>query len=80
AGGIRSDSVYGPGEITGGDIFNTLPFPNTVISLELTGEELVETLESQVVTLESETGQNFGEEISQQTSGLRFEWVPHDDA
>ncbi|WP_233127186.1 5'-nucleotidase C-terminal domain-containing protein [Halorubrum sp. SD612] len=60
AGGIRSDSVYGPGEITGGDIFNTLPFPNTVVSLELTGEELVETLESQVVTLESDTGQNFG--------------------
>ncbi|OYR76968.1 bifunctional metallophosphatase/5'-nucleotidase, partial [Halorubrum ezzemoulense] len=80
AGGIRSDSVYGPGEITGGDIFNTLPFPNTVVSLEITGEELVETLESQVVTLESDTGQNFGEEISQQTSGLRFEWVPHDDA
>ncbi|SNR23098.1 2',3'-cyclic-nucleotide 2'-phosphodiesterase/5'-or 3'-nucleotidase, 5'-nucleotidase family [Halorubrum ezzemoulense] len=80
AGGIRSDSVYGPGEITGGDIFNTLPFPNTVVSLELTGEELVETLESQVVTLESDTGQNFGEEISQQTSGLRFEWVPHNDA
>ena len=80
AGGIRSDSVYGPGEITGGDIFNTLPFPNTVISLELTGEELVETLESQVITLESDTGQSFGEEISQQTSGLRFEWVPHADA
>ncbi|SFR51525.1 2',3'-cyclic-nucleotide 2'-phosphodiesterase/5'-or 3'-nucleotidase, 5'-nucleotidase family [Halorubrum sodomense] len=80
AGGIRSDSVYGPGEITGGDIFNTLPFPNTVVSLELTGEELVETLESQVVTLESATGQSFGEEISQQTSGLRFEWVPHEDA
>jgi 2',3'-cyclic-nucleotide 2'-phosphodiesterase (5'-nucleotidase family) len=80
AGGIRSDSVYGPGEITGGDIFNTLPFPNTVISLELTGEELVETLESQVITLESDTGQSFGEEISQQTSGLRFEWVPHEDA
>ena len=80
AGGIRSDAVYGPGEITGGDIFNTLPFPNTVISLELTGEELVETLESQVITLESDTGQSFGEEISQQTSGLRFEWVPHEDA
>lgn len=78
AGGIRSDSVYGPGEITGGDIFNTLPFPNTLVTLELTGEELVETLESQVVTLESETGQSFGEEISQQVSGVRFEWVPHE--
>ncbi|MFW5949257.1 MAG: bifunctional metallophosphatase/5'-nucleotidase [Halolamina sp.] len=80
AGGIRSDAVYGPGEITAGDVFNTLPFPNTVVSLELTGEELVETLESQIVTLESDTGQEFGEEVSQQVSGVRFEWVPHEDA
>jgi hypothetical protein len=36
-------------------------------------------LASQVVTLESETGQQFGEEISQQTSGVQFEWVPHED-
>ncbi|MFO8115091.1 MAG: 5'-nucleotidase C-terminal domain-containing protein [Halorubrum sp.] len=80
SGGIRSDSVYGPGEITGGDIFNTLPFPNTLVTLELTGEELIEALASQIVTLESDTGQNLGEEVSQQTSGVRFEWVPHDDA
>jgi 2',3'-cyclic-nucleotide 2'-phosphodiesterase (5'-nucleotidase family) len=80
AGGIRSDAVYGPGEITGGDVFNTLPFPNTLVTLELTGEELVETLESQIVTLESDTGQEFGEEVSQQVSGVRFEWVPHEDA
>jgi len=78
AGGIRSDAVYGPGEITGGDVFNTLPFPNTTVVLELTGEELVEALESQIVTLESDTGQNFGEEVSQQVSGVRFEWVPHE--
>jgi len=80
SGGIRSDSAYGPGEITGGDIFNTLPFPNSLVTLELTGEELVEALESQIVTLESETGQDLGEEVSQQTSGVRFEWVPHEDA
>ena len=80
AGGIRSNATYGPGEITGGDVFNTLPFPNTVVSLELTGEELVEALESQIVTLESGTGQEFGEEVSQQVSGVRFEWVPHEDA
>jgi 2',3'-cyclic-nucleotide 2'-phosphodiesterase (5'-nucleotidase family) len=80
AGGIRSNAVYGPGEITGGDVFNTLPFPNTLVTVELTGAELKETLASQVVTLESDTGQDFGEEISQQTSGVRFEWVPHEDA
>ena len=77
AGGIRSDSVYGPGNITGGDVFNTLPFGNTVVSVNLTGAQLRETLASQVVTLESEAGQQYGAEISQQVSGVRFEWVPH---
>jgi 2',3'-cyclic-nucleotide 2'-phosphodiesterase (5'-nucleotidase family) len=80
AGGIRSNRVYGPGNITGGDVFNTLPFPNTLVTVELTGSELKQTLASQVVTLESETGQEFGAEISQQVSGVRFEWVAHDGA
>ncbi|MFD1514693.1 bifunctional metallophosphatase/5'-nucleotidase [Halomarina rubra] len=80
AGGIRSNSVYGPGPITGGDVFNTLPFPNTVTTVEVTGAELKATLASQIVTLESETGQQYGEEISQQVSGVQFEWVPHEDA
>ncbi|AUV80547.1 bifunctional metallophosphatase/5'-nucleotidase [Salinigranum rubrum] len=80
AGGIRSNRMYGPGNITGGDVFNTLPFPNTLVTVELTGSELRETLASQVVTLESDTGQEFGAEISQQVSGVRFEWVAHDDA
>jgi 2',3'-cyclic-nucleotide 2'-phosphodiesterase (5'-nucleotidase family) len=80
AGGIRSNRIYGPGNITGGDVFNTLPFPNTLVTVELTGGELRETLASQVVTLESETGQEFGAEISQQVSGVRFEWIAHEDA
>ncbi|WP_224333301.1 bifunctional metallophosphatase/5'-nucleotidase [Haloprofundus halobius] len=78
AGGIRSDASYGPGELTGGDVFNVLPFDNTLTTLELTGEDLVETLASQVVTLESETGQQYGAEVSQQVSGVRFEWVGHE--
>jgi 5'-nucleotidase/UDP-sugar diphosphatase len=78
AGGIRSNAVYGPGEITGGDVFNTLPFANTLVSLELTGAELIEALARQVVTLESPTGQEFGAEISQQVSGVRFEWIAHE--
>ncbi|MFB6228622.1 MAG: 5'-nucleotidase C-terminal domain-containing protein, partial [Halobacteriales archaeon] len=80
AGGIRSDAIYGPGNITGGDVFNTLPFPNTVVTLEVTGATLREALASQVVTLQSSTGQQFGAEISQQTSGVSFEWVPHESA
>jgi 5'-nucleotidase/UDP-sugar diphosphatase len=78
AGGIRSDAVYGPGNITGGDVFNTLPFGNEVVTVELTGHELEETLASQVTTLESEAGQQYGEEIAMQVSGVRFEWVGHE--
>ncbi len=78
AGGIRSNAVYGPGVLTGGDVFSTLPFPNTLVTVELTGAQLREALASQVVTLESETGEGFGEEISQHVSGVRFEWVPHE--
>ncbi|WP_224270566.1 bifunctional metallophosphatase/5'-nucleotidase [Haloprofundus salinisoli] len=78
SGGIRSDAAYGPGELTGGDVFNVLPFANTLTTLELTGEELVETLASQVVTLESEVGQQYGAEVSQQVSGVRFEWIGHE--
>ncbi|WP_254535587.1 bifunctional metallophosphatase/5'-nucleotidase [Halomarina litorea] len=80
AGGIRSNAVYGPGPITGGDVFSTLPFANTLVTVELTGAELKEVLASQLVTLESETGQQYGEEVSQQVSGVRFEWVPHENA
>jgi 2',3'-cyclic-nucleotide 2'-phosphodiesterase (5'-nucleotidase family) len=80
AGGIRSDAIYGPGNITGGDVFNTLPFTNTVVKLEVTGATLREALASQLVTLESSPGQEFGAEISQQTSGVSFEWVPHESA
>jgi len=85
AGGIRSNTVYAPNAsaddpvgVTGGDVFNTLPFPNTLVTFELTGSELRAVLASQVVTLESDTGQAFGQEISQQVSGVRFEWVAHE--
>ncbi|WP_423743373.1 5'-nucleotidase C-terminal domain-containing protein (plasmid) [Haladaptatus sp. SPP-AMP-3] len=78
AGGIRSNSVYGPGNVTGGDVFNTLPFGNEVVTVELTGRELEETLASQVTPLESEAGQKYGAEMAMQVSGVRFEWVGHE--
>ncbi len=78
AGGIRSDAAYGPGGLTGGDVFNVLPFDNTLTTVELTGAELIETLVSQVVTLESETGEQYGTEVSQQVSGVTFEWIGHE--
>ncbi|WP_223301886.1 bifunctional UDP-sugar hydrolase/5'-nucleotidase [Haladaptatus sp. R4] len=78
AGGIRSNGVYGPGNITGGDVFNTLPFGNKVVTVRLTGAQLKETLASQITTMESDAGQQYGAEMSMQVSGVRFEWVGHD--
>jgi 5'-nucleotidase/UDP-sugar diphosphatase len=72
AGGIRSNEVYGPGNITGGDVFNTLPFGNTLVTVELTGAELEETLESQVITVGPDNP--YDAEISQQVSGVSFKW------
>ncbi|MCT9095520.1 bifunctional UDP-sugar hydrolase/5'-nucleotidase [Haloarchaeobius sp. HME9146] len=78
AGGIRSNSVYGPGNVTVGDVYNVLPFRNTLVTVELTGAELKQLLASQVVTLESETGQRFGSEAQLQVSGVTYEWVGHE--
>jgi 2',3'-cyclic-nucleotide 2'-phosphodiesterase (5'-nucleotidase family) len=78
AGGIRSNAIYGPGNITVGDVYNILPFRNTLVTVELTGAELEQLLASQVVTLESDTGQNYGPEAQLQVSGVTYEWVGHE--
>ena len=80
AGGIRTDEVYPPGNVTVGDATSILPFTNTLVTVRLNGSQLREVLASQVVTLSSEEGQQYGTEISQQVSGVRFEWVPHEGA
>ncbi|WP_135853529.1 bifunctional metallophosphatase/5'-nucleotidase [Halorussus salinus] len=79
AGGIRSNSVYGPGNLTVGDVYNMLPFQNTLVTVELTGAELEEVLASQIVTLESDEGQQYGAEAKLQVSGVTYEWVGHND-
>jgi PGF-CTERM protein len=79
AGGIRSNSVYGPGNLTVGDVYNMLPFQNTLVTVELTGAQLEQVLASQVVTLESEEGQQYGPEAKLQVSGVTYEWVGHND-
>ncbi|WP_232701599.1 bifunctional metallophosphatase/5'-nucleotidase [Halobacterium wangiae] len=78
AGGIRSNSIYGPGNVTVGDVYNILPFQNTLVTVELTGAELKQLLASQVVTLESETGQLYGAEAQLQVSGVTYEWASHE--
>jgi 5'-nucleotidase/UDP-sugar diphosphatase len=79
SGGIRSNAVYGPGNVTAGDVYNILPFRNTLVTVELTGTELKQLLASQVVTLESYTGQRYGVEAQLQVSGVTYEMASHED-
>jgi 5'-nucleotidase/UDP-sugar diphosphatase len=72
AGGIRSNSVYGPGEITAGDVYSILPFGNSLVTVELTGAELKQLLASQVTT--ARTGE-FGGQAQLQVSGVQYEWA-----
>ena len=77
AGGIRSNSVYGPGEITGEDIQNILPFPNEIQVYELTGAQLRDFLEAAMRPMPGD----FGAQPALQASGVQFEWFGHfDDA
>ena len=79
AGGIRSNGQYGPGNITAGDVYNMLPFNNHLTTVELTGSELEQLLASQVITLESETGQQYDAESQLQVGGVTYEWYTHND-
>jgi PGF-CTERM protein len=80
AGGIRSNGQYGPGNITAGDVYNMLPFNNYLVTVELTGSEIEQLLASQVVTLESETGQQYDAEAQLQVSGVTYEYYSHNDS
>ncbi|WP_353634128.1 bifunctional UDP-sugar hydrolase/5'-nucleotidase [Halobacterium sp. NMX12-1] len=78
AGGIRSDAQYGPGNLTAGDVFSVLPFNNHLVTVELTGAQLEQVLQSQVVTAESDTGQQYDAEAQLQVSGVTYEWLGHE--
>lgn len=66
SGGIRGNRVIPAGPITKRDIRGLLPFTNTVVLLELTGEALRAALERSVDELPRPTGHFL------QTSGLAF--------
>ncbi|MFB6252381.1 MAG: 5'-nucleotidase C-terminal domain-containing protein [Halobellus sp.] len=78
AGGIRGNFVIEPGNVTYGDVYTSLPFGNTLVTKRVTGSELRTLLASQVVTLESIEGQQYGQEASLQVSGVSYEMVAHD--
>lgn len=76
-GGIRSNEVYEPGEITGLDVLNILPFPNRLVVVEVSGETIVEYLSGQLDAL---PGSNFGAQPGKQVSGVQYEWSGHGEA
>ncbi|WP_436910587.1 5'-nucleotidase C-terminal domain-containing protein [Halosimplex marinum] len=80
AGGIRGDFVIEPGNVTYDDVYTSLPFGNTLVTKRLSGAELRALLASQVVTLESGTGQQYGQEAQLQVSGVTYEMVAHEGA
>lgn len=45
-GSLRSDSVFGPGKITVGNLLEIMPFEDTVIVKELTGQDIWDALEN----------------------------------
>jgi len=69
-GGIRTDSIYGPGPLTRKDILSILPFGNVVISVKVSGCDLKAALENGVSQVERVKGR------FPQVSGLTFTYDP----
>jgi len=67
-GSIRSNTTYGPGELTKRDVLSILPFENAVVKVEITGATLRAALEHGVSRIREE--QEAG--MFPQVSGLRF--------
>lgn len=66
SGGIRSDTTYGPSDLTKKDILSILPFENTLVKVRLTGAHIKRLLEHGVSVAGEEDGR------FPQVSGLEF--------
>ncbi|MBN8191178.1 5'-nucleotidase C-terminal domain-containing protein [Bacillus sp. NTK074B] len=67
-GGIRSS--ISAGNITMGEVLEVLPFGNTLVTLNMTGEEILLALEHSVADLDGEAGQFL------QVSGMTYRFDP----
>lgn len=65
-GGIRSDKVFEPGDITKKMVLEILPFSNILVKIEVTGQVVVDALENSVSQLEGQAGRFL------QVSGVTF--------
>jgi 5'-nucleotidase len=70
SGGIRSDALYGPGDLTKKHILTILPFENTLVKVRITGDHLKRLLENGVSAAGQESGR------FPQVSGLTFVYDP----
>lgn len=77
AGGLRTNDTYGPGTLTAGDVLQILPFGNSLVVFEATGEAIETALENRVDTLPDAA---FGAQQGQQVGGLSYEWSGHEEA
>lgn len=71
SGGIRSDTTYGPGELTKKDVLSILPFENTLVKIRLTGAHIKNLLEHGVSVAGQEDGR------FPQVSGIVFSYDAH---
>jgi 5'-nucleotidase len=67
-GGLRASIE--PGEITKGDVLTVLPFQNTLATFDLSGADIVASLENGVSRVEEGSGR------FPQVAGLRYTWNP----
>ncbi|KAG9095183.1 hypothetical protein FS749_010910 [Ceratobasidium sp. UAMH 11750] len=67
-GTLRGDSVYGPGDITLGDLLEILPFEDPIVVQALDGETIWNALESALSTWPAQEGR------FPIVSGFRVEW------
>ncbi|ELU40365.1 flagellar associated protein [Rhizoctonia solani AG-1 IA] len=68
-GTLRGDSVYGPGDITLGDLLEILPFEDPIVVQALNGEAIWNALEAGLSTWPAQEGRRFPI-----VSGIRIEW------
>ncbi|KAJ7702385.1 Metallo-dependent phosphatase-like protein [Mycena rosella] len=68
AGTLRGDSIYGPGQLTLGDILEILPFEDPIIVIEIDGATIWDALEASLETWPAQEGR------FPIVSGFRVSW------
>ncbi|MBE3590166.1 MAG: bifunctional 2',3'-cyclic-nucleotide 2'-phosphodiesterase/3'-nucleotidase [Firmicutes bacterium] len=71
-GGIRADLAAGP--VKWGDAYSVQPFGNTLVKVQMTGQELIQTLEEGVNNFVLEELNQKGGHGPLQVSGITFTW------